>query len=270
MIEVRPLHPVLGAQVSGVSIGEFGDEQLTQVRAAFLQYSVLLFPQQSISPAQQLAFTEQFGPARPHPLGTRVHREGFPQVLVLENKPGRPGARNDFWHSDISFAQVPPKASILYAIRLTEGVGDTLFASMYSAYDGHAAKMKSKLDGLTAFHSSEKLAQRAAESDGTDARPIESIPDAAEHPVVRKHPETGRPALYVNPYFTTHFDGMSREQSRPLIEELTALATVDSHVFRHSWRDGDVVMWDNRCVMHFAEYDYTDSQPRLMNRTTVS
>ena len=141
---------------------------------------------------------------------------------------------------------------------------------MYAAYDGLSAEMKSKLDGLTAFHSSEKLAQRAAEFDGTDARPIESFPDAAEHPVIREHPETGRSALYVNPYFTTHFNGMSREQSQPLIEELTALATADSNVFRHSWRDGDVVMWDNCCVMHFAEYDYADSQPRLMNRTTVS
>ncbi len=269
MIEIRQLHPALGAQVSGVSLGELDDAQFDQVHSAFLSYSVLVFPGQEITPGEQVAFTEKFGPARPHPLGTRVHREGFPQVLVLENKPGRPGARNDFWHSDISFVPEPPRASILYAIRITEGVGDTLFASMYSAYDGLSSDMKTKLDGLTAFHSSEKLAQRAADSEGTDARPIESIPDPAEHPVVREHSETGRPALYVNPYFTTHFSGMSREESRPLIEELTSLATVDSNVFRHRWRQGDVVMWDNRCAMHYAEYDYDDNQARLMNRTTA-
>ena len=269
MIEVRPLHTALAAEISGVSLGHLSEADFARVHAAFLERLTIVFREQKITPAQQVAFTERFGPAQPHPLGSRVHRQGFPQVLVLENKPGRAGARNDFWHSDISFAAKPPQASILYALRVTEGVGDTLFANMYAAYDRLPAGMKARLEGLSAFHSSEKLAERARQAAGSDARPIDSIPRPAQHPVIRRHPETGRPALYVNPYFTTRFAGMNREQSRPLIDDLTARATVAANVYRHRWRAGDVVMWDNRCVMHYAEYDYDDSRPRLMNRTTA-
>lgn len=269
VIAVRPLHAALGAEITGVSPGEFDDADFERVRAAFLEHLVVVFRGQSITPAQQVAFTERFGPARPHPLGSRAHRRGFPQVLVLENRPGRPGARNDFWHSDISFAAEPPKASILYALRVTEGVGDTLFANMYAAYERLPADMKARLDGLRAFHSGERLAERAKRAQGSDALPIDALPPPAEHPVVRPHPETGRPALYVNPYFTTRFAGMSRGASRPLLDELAARATVAANIYRHRWRAGDVVIWDNRCVMHYAEYDYDDSRPRLMNRTTA-
>ncbi len=270
MIEIRPFHAALGAEISGVSLGRLDEADFERVQAAFLEHLTLVFRGQEITPAQQVAFTERFGPARPHPLGTRAHREGFPQVLVLENRPGRAGARNDFWHSDISFAVEPPKASILYALRVTEGVGDTLFANMYAAYDRLPEDMKARLEGLSAFHSSEKLAARAEQAAGSDARPIDSIPQPAQHPVVRRHPQTGRSALYVNPYFTTRFAGMSREESRPLIDELTARATVETNLYRHRWRAGDVVTWDNRCVMHYAEYDYDDGRPRLMNRTTAA
>ena len=210
-----------------------------------------------------------FGPVEPHPLASRRGIEGHPEVLVFENKKGTPGARNDFWHSDISFAEKPPACSVLYARTITEGCGDTMFCNMYHAYDELAEGMRRMLDGLTAMHTSAPLAQRnrAGVSDG---RPIADIPPPAEHPAVRTHPETGRKALYVNPYFTSHFAAMTEDESRPLLEFLHLHATRPENVFRHRWRQGDLLLWDNRCAMHYAVYDYDDTKPRLMNRTTAA
>lgn len=268
-MEVRSLHPRLGAEVIGISLDHVDDELFKSIYEAFLRHLVLVFRGQDVSPAEQVAFTERIGPAKPHPLGTRRHADGFPQVLVLENRPGRRGARNDFWHSDISFGLEPPKVSILHARKVTEGVGDTLFSNQYAAYEALSPDEKLRFATMTAFHSSEKLAERARNGVGSDARAIANIPAPAEHPVVRAHSDTGRPTVYANAYFTTHFAGLTREESLPVIEDLTARATVKENIYRHKWRAGDVVMWDNRCVMHYAEYDYSDQQPRLMHRTTA-
>ena len=267
-LEVRKLAGALGAEVRGVNLADYSREQLAAVREAFLEHLVVVLPDQDLTPAQQIAFTAEFGPVEPHPLGTRASREGHPEVLVLENKPGKSGARNDWWHSDISFGEIPPAVSVLYALEATESYGDTMFSNMYASYDQLSDGMKRLLGPLSAMHDSSKLRDRGNEP-GSDARPIDDIPPPVEHPVVRRHPESGRLALYVNPYFTSHIAGMTREESQPLLQYLHALSTRSENVFRHRWRSGDVLMWDNRCAMHYAIYDYTDRQPRLMNRTTA-
>ena len=268
MIEVHRLSGALGAEVRGANLAELSAEDLAEIREAFVEHVVLAFRGQTLTPDQQVALTANFGPVEPHPLRSRAGREGHPEVLVLENKPGQAGARNDWWHSDISFGEIPPGASVLYCIKATEGYGDTMFCNMYTAYEELSDGLKRMLSPLTALHDSAKLALRNNAAD-SDAQPIAEIPPPAEHPVLRRHPKSGRLALYVNPYFTSRFSGMTPEESQPLLEYLYGQATRSENVYRHNWRPGDVVMWDNRCAMHYGVYDYSDESPRLMNRTTA-
>lgn len=268
-ISVRPLAQLLAAEIAGIDLRQPLDESLLgEVRRAFADHLVLVFRGQDLTPGQQVAFTRYFGPVEPHPLGSRRTADGHSEVLVFENKPGTPGARNDFWHSDISFAEQPPASSLLHARRVTEGYGDTMFSNMYAAYEELSGGLKRILEGLRAVHTSAPLVRRNNEN-RSDGHPIAEIPAPVEHPVIRTHPVTGRMALYVNPYFTSHFAGMTADESRPILEYLYAEATRHENLYRHQWRQGDVVMWDNRATMHYAIYDYDDGMPRLMHRTTA-
>ena len=265
-ITARPLSGTLGAEIGGVDLSRpIEDQVFAEVREAFHRHLVIVMRDQRIEPEHLVAFTEKFGPAEPHPLGSRRGLGDHPNVMVLENKPGKPGPRNDFWHSDISFDDMPPLGSILYAIEVTEGRADTMFCNMYAAYEGLSAGLKSVLDGTTAQHSAEKLVQEVPNRLSVDVSP-----PSVTHPVVRTHPGTGRKALYVNPHYTMNFTGWTPEESQPLLDMLTARATRPENVFRHHWRAGDVLMWDNRCVMHYAVRDYDDTMPRLMYRTTAA
>ena len=269
-LQSRPLSGALGAEILSVNLsGDARDALYSSVKRAFLDNVVLLFRGQSLSPAQQIAFTGYLGTVEEHPLRSRRGVDGHPEILVLENREGQPGARNDFWHSDISFAATPPAASVLQALEVPEGHGDTMFCNMYAAYDELSGGMRRMLDGLKAVHTAEPLMRR--NNEGTsNANPIHAIPTPESHPVVRTHPETGRKALYVNPYFTSHFEGMTVEESRPLLGYLATHASRPENVYRHRWRKGDILMWDNRCAMHYAVRDYDETMPRLMHRTTAA
>jgi taurine dioxygenase len=270
MVEATRLTGALGAEVSGVDLSQELDAASAEaVRGAFHEHIVLVFRHQSVAPAVQVAFTELFGPAVPHPLKSRPGLAEFPQVMVLENRPGRPGARNDFWHSDISHEERPPAASILHALEIPVGRGDTQFCNMYAAYESLSPGMRRLLEGLRALHSGEATARRNREAD-TDALPIDSVPPPVSHPVVRTHPETGRKALFVNPFFTLRFDGMSDAESAPLLAYLYDHATRPENIYRHRWAPGDVLMWDNRCAMHYAVKDYDEHSPRYLHRTIAA
>ncbi len=269
-MDVTTLTGALGARVDGVDLAKPMDDRLFKaVQQAFGDHLVLLFPNQSLSPAEQVAFTSRFGAVEPHPLRSRRGAEGFPEVLVIENQPGKPGARNDEWHSDITCSEKPPALSVLQALTVTEGRGATMFCNMYRAYETLSDGMRAMLDRLNALHSAESLVARNNEP-GTDALPILKTPPPASHPVVRRHPVTGRRALFVNPSFTIAFEGMSREESAPLLAFLYDHATRPENVFRHAWSQGDVLMWDNRCAMHYGVHDYDETMPRLMHRTTAA
>ena len=267
-MEIRRLSAALGAEVRGLDLSELSQEDFDRVRQAFYEHIVLVFPAQELSPCDQVAFTARFGPVEPHPLRSRAGVEGHPEVLVLRNEKGRPSARNDWWHSDISFAEKPPAASVLHCLQTTAGYGDTLFCNMYAAFDELSEPMKRFLSSLSALHDSGKLAVRN-NAPGSDAQPIPEIPPPVEHPVVRRHAGSGRLALYVNPYFTSGFAGIAAGESRPILEYLYERATRHENVHRHRWSAGDLVMWDNRAAMHYAVYDYGEEQPRLMHRTTA-
>ncbi len=266
---LQPLGAALAAEIIGIDLAEPMSEQtIDAVRQAFHDNLILLFRDQNLSPGEQVAFTRHFGDVEAHPLGSRRGLDEHPEILVLENRPGRPGARNDFWHSDISFSETPPLGSVLHAIDAPAPHGDTMFCNMYAAYEELSPGMRRMLDPMTALHSAAPLVQRNNE-EANDGIPINNIPDPAEHPVVRTHPGTGRKALYINDYFTERFTGMTVEESRPLIQYLCARATRQENIYRHRWRNGDVLMWDNRCAMHYAVLDYDETMPRLMHRTTA-
>jgi taurine dioxygenase len=267
MIEVTQLTGTLGAEVRGVDLAqELAPETAQAIHDAFLEHIVLVFRNQSMPPAAQLAFTSLFGTPIEHPLKSRPGLSEYPEVMVLENRPGKPGARNDFWHSDISHEECPPSVSMLHALEIPTGRGDTQLCSMYAAYEDLSPAMRDMLAGLGALHSGAATARRN-NAEATDALPITDVPPPVSHPVVRTHPETGRKALFVNPFFTLRFDNMTDQESAPLLEYLYRHATRPEYVYRHRWSVGDVLMWDNRCSMHYAVKDYDEPTPRYLHRT---
>jgi taurine dioxygenase len=270
VLTITALGGALGGEATGIDLAKpLNDGDFAEVERAFAAHLVLVIRDQKLAPADQVAFTRRFGAVEPHPLRSRRGADGFPEVLVIENRPGLPGARNDEWHSDITCSERPPALSVLQALVVPQALGATMYCNMYRAYETLSAGMRRMLDGMTALHSAESLVRRNNEP-GTDALPIAEAPPPVSHPVVRTHSVTGRPALFVNPSFTNGFDGMTREESAPLLAFLYGHATRPENVYRHAWRPGDVVMWDNRCTMHYAVHDYDETTPRLMHRTTAA
>jgi len=269
MISVEPLGGTLGARVFGVDLSKnIDDETFGDLHQAFLEHLVLVFPAQNLTPAQQRDFTAQFGPVEEHPLKSRPGAPECPEILVIAHRPGLPGARNDDWHSDISCAQCPPAASVLYAIQVPDGHGDTMFCNMYKAFESLSPGLQKTLQSLSGVHSAESLQARNNEN-GTDAKPIQDIPPPSIHPIVRIHPESNRKSLYISSGFTVAFDGMTVDESRPMLDYLLDRATRSENVCRHRWTKGDVVMWDNRCTLHYGVADLDDTMVRIMHRATA-
>jgi taurine dioxygenase len=268
-MKITRLGGALGAEVRGVDLARLDEPTGVAIRKAFHEHLVLVFPDQELPAGAEIEFTELYGPGEPHPLRTRETVDGFPAVLILENCPGRPGARNDYWHSAISHAERPPAVTALHSLEIPDGRGDTMFCNMYGAWEELSEGRPTVFQGLRALHSGMPTYARSLEQN--DARPIElaeTKPPRA-HSVARTHPAAGRPALFVNPHFTTGFKGMTEEESRPLLGALYKTATRPKNIYRHRWHPDDVVMWDNRCTMHYAVMDYTEDMPRLLYRTTA-
>ena len=269
-LEISKLCGAIGAEVHGLNLSnDLNQNTLSEIKRAFHENIVLLFKNQSLTPEKLVTFTKYFGKVEPHPLGSRNGLNNCPEVLLIENSTHSNAPRNDFWHSDISFAEHPPLGSVLHALKIPgQGLGDTLFCNMYRVYEGFSSGLQKTLEGLRAIHSAEPLVKRNNAPEN-NANPISSIPKLVSHPVIRTHPDTGRKALYINPYYTVSFDGWSAEESTIWINWLTKEATKIENVYRHCWQKGDVLMWDNRCAMHYAIYDY-GSKPRLMYRVTAA
>lgn len=265
-LETHTLSGALGVAIHGVDLSQPLDKgRFDEIRELYNQNVVILFRDQKLDPADLVRFIEGFGATEPHPLGSRRGLEDFPQVMVLENAKGRLGPRNDIWHSDISYGEVPPLGSALYAITVTEGRADTMFTNMFAAYEELSPGLRQTLGGLRAVHTAESLVREVP-----SRLSVKVAPPGVEHPVVRTHPETGRKALYVNPWYTTHFVGWTVEESRPLLDYLAEIATRHENIYRHHWRVGDFLMWDNRSAMHYGVRDYDDSMPRFLWRVTAA
>lgn len=270
-LQIRRVAGALGAEISGVDLSKDLDEAtIAAIRQAFVDHQVIFFRDQSLTPAQQLAFGRRFGPLNIHPYvaGMKDH----PEVMEIVKEPEDRINFGGGWHSDMSFLEHPSIGSILYAVELPDYGGDTLFASQAAAFEALTPGMQKTLEGLNAVHSAGR--EYSAKGHSAQKRKTMSVVEAEGavgefvHPVVKVHPETGRKALYVNPAFTMRFEGWSRKESRPLLEFLFEHCRYEAFTCRFAWRPGSVAMWDNRSVWHFALNDYP-GQRRHMRRVTV-
>jgi taurine dioxygenase len=275
--EFRPCAGALGAQAEGIDLSQPLDGSvLSTIRSAFAEHLVLFFRDQRLTPESLTALTASLGEVSRVPYVDPL--PGHPEVIaVLKEADERNiSVFGGDWHSDFSFLDEPPLGSVLYADEVPPTGGDTLWANMYAAYEALSPGMRAMLGGLRAMHSGRPYGLHAAIPEGQGVSRSIGIhrnqPEAdAEtvHPVVRRHAETGRPALFVNAIYTTRFENMSEEESRPLLDFLYAHATRPEFTCRFRWRAGSVALWDNRCTLHYAINDY-DGHRRLMYRTTIA
>jgi taurine dioxygenase len=269
-LELRKLSHALGAEVVGFRIrGDLPETTVRELRDAFLRYHVLVFRDQEISHETHIAFSRYFGELDPHDSVPDYRLPDHPEILEVTNEGKEPAkVFGRQWHSDHSMTIKPVSASLLRAHQLPDVGGDTMFANMHLAYDTLSDGMKEMLQRLSAVHT--VAAARHLQGVDPEVRAMkERINPPVAHPVIRPHSETGRPALYVNEMLTSHFVGMTYEESRPLLEYLFRHSTRPEFVYRHVWRKHDLVMWDNRSTMHIALADYDHSQVRRLYRTTL-
>jgi len=245
-----------------------------EIYEAFLAHGILLFRDQDVTREQHIEFSRRFGALDRHEALPRDRHPDYPELLMVTNEPKSDGSPSDTkytgrqWHSDMSFTTAPSLGSLLKSYAVPEVGGDTLFANMYLAYDTLSAGMKKLIAGLHGIHLSgtRKLANDT--TGVTRAEEQKRINPPVAQPVVRVHPETGRKALYIGEK-VKRFDGMTEEESEPLIDYLVRHATRPEFLYRHQWRKNDILAWDNRCVMHQALGDFDEAQLRHMERTTV-
>ena len=268
-LSVEPVAGALGAEISGVDLARpLSEDTVAAIRRAWLDHLVIFFREQPLSPTQFLAFARCFGEPIEYPFvkGLDDHPEIIP-VLKLEHERVNFGG---VWHSDTAYLDVPPMASMLVAREIPPWGGDTLFANMYLAYETLSDGLKAMLEGLLAINSSAKAdASRTREDRMKDSAREVKKDYVAAHPVVRRHPETGRRALYANVAHTVRFDGMTEEESRPLLEYLFRHQTRPEFTCRFRWRPGSIAFWDNRCAQHNAINDYAGHR-RLLHRITLA
>jgi len=249
----------LGARVEGVDVTALEDDAFGDIQRLFLDHHVLVFPGQRLTPAQQVHFGERWGELLVHPI--IPHVEGYPPIVAIENL-GKGRTLTEFWHSDVTFEAKPPSISMLYARDIPEAGGDTLFANQHLAYERLSPGLKAMLAGRRAVHSGRGLGAAAGKGEAWQQQ-------GELHPVVRTHPETGRKALFVNVGFTVAFEDMTQAESHPLLRFLYQQATTHDLTMRHAWREGDLLLWDNRSVQHYAIHDHGEAS-RTLHRITVA
>ena len=274
-LQIRALTQSTGAECTGVDLANLSLAEWEQLRDAYHAYALLVVRDQSLAKPDQIAFSQRFGelelPIRSDYLG-----KDFPALHVVSNLggDGKPNPKqalenpgNFFWHTDASYMRRPASTTLLHAIEIPPSGGDTLFANMQAAYEALSAETRERIDGLRAIHSWEQSRYNSG-SRPASREEIEQAPPVA-HPLVRTHPETGRKGLYLGNH-TSHIEGLPVEEGRALLKQLLDHATQPQFVYRHKWRRGDIVIWDNRSLLHKASDDFDmGSHVRLLHRTVV-
>ena len=273
-ISVRPLTAHLGAEVSGVKLADdISDEVFHAIYQAYLRYQVLLFRPQDLPPGRQVEFARRFGEVQIHVMN-QYHADGFPELYRLSNldDQGRPNGRHPdkgtlYWHTDGSWRRVTGQATIIYGEVVPKVGGETHFCDMYGAYERLDPPWKARIANLRAMHNLDfSRTRRHGEDPMSEAQRRETPP--VDHPVVRTHPETGRKCLYLGDHAES-IVGMPYAEGRALIEELNALAVHPDLTYEHRWTPKELIVWDNRCVMHRATPYDPATQGRVVRRCTV-
>ncbi len=266
---ITPLSSHTGAEVRGVDLTQPIDTALRErLNAAFIDHSVLVFRDQRLSPQQLLEAVQLFGDVLPQH-NTRFALPDCPQIHYISNQDSYPDGKRyipgEGYHTDHSNAAEPPKATVLHAVQLPDRGGDTQFVNMHRAYVDLPQATRERIEDLSAIHvyqSRHSERKLMALSDTARA----AVPDAVLHPLVRTHPESGRKSIYLNPIRIEGIVGMQERDALSLLDELLTHATQPQYEYRHQWREGDMVMWDNRCLLHKANGDYDMSQVRYLYR----
>jgi taurine dioxygenase len=264
---LTPVAPLIGAEITGLSLADPVDPELfAEVNRALLEWKVLFFRGQDITPEQHRDFAANWGALEAHPfIKELVDQPDSVEVVRLEKNETLSGYENA-WHSDVTWRECPSLGSVLRAVEVPAVGGDTLFADMAAAYDNLTPQMKDFLADKVAVHDWMPLFGRGMDDATKEALRVD-FPQV-EHPVVRTHPETGRKTLYVNRAFTQHVVGMEPDESEALLQFLYAQAAFPEYQCRMRWAPGDVVFWDNRSCQHYASSDYAPNR-RVMERITV-
>jgi taurine dioxygenase len=272
--EIIPTGGALGAEISGVDLARpLDDTTFAAIDRAYNDYGVIFFRDQHITPAQQVAFTRRFGEIEFNIFGERWSVPGSPEIVVVSNvtEDGRPiGVRRagENWHSDMCYAARPPRGTMLYALEIPDlyglTLGDTEFANAAAAWDALPAPLRQRIDGRCAVFD---FSGRKRAFPPTQAE-IDRYPPV-RHPIIRTHPCTGRKCLYVMRDDCVGIDGMETSEAEALIVALADHIAKPAFIYRHEWRRGDLLMWDNCSVQHRAIQDYDLPQRRQMHRTTM-
>jgi taurine dioxygenase len=262
--DAEQVSSTLGAEISGIDLGAtLGDSVIDELRQALYAYKVLFFRNQSLTAAQHVAFARHFGELEEHPFAPSNTSE--PELVRLEKNNTAVGYEN-IWHHDVTWRECPSMGAILHAIEVPPVGGDTLFADMHAAYEGLDSETRSRIDGLWSEHDYLKTFGRVMPPE-TLAGMRERYP-AVRHPVVCRHPATGRHHLYVNRAFVSHIKGIDPEEGAALLERLCREAEYPEYQCRFRWTADSVAFWDNRAVQHYAASDYWPSV-RIVERASI-
>ena len=264
-IEITPMTPRIGAEVSGIDLTKsLGNQQFQELHDALMEHSVLFFRNQDVDVEQHKNFGRLFGDLHIHPGSPPP--PGHPEILIAHADKDSKHIAGENWHSDVTCDAEPPMGSILHLWEVPKSGGDTLFASMEAAYDDLSERMKIYLDGLNATHSGEQIYRgryNNQKHDDTNVTYPRNI-----HPVVRTHPVTGRKSIFVNKTFTTHINEIPKAESDSVLAFLYSHCAKPDYQVRFKWQPHSIAFWDNRCVQHLALWDYYP-QVRSGYRVTV-
>jgi taurine dioxygenase len=271
-IKVQPVAGNIGAEIHGVDLRTtLSESVIAELRQALLQYLVIFFRDQDITPEQHIAFGQRFGKLHIHPYIPAL--AGYPEIIELRSNddgPAEMAYQSNQWHTDLTYTAEPSMASILRATRAADAGGDTMFLNLYRAFETLSPSMQEYLTSLTAIHDitvsmPADFMQQAWAPKQLEALHRKTPP--IEHPVVCTHPETGRKLLYVNANFTSHIKQLQRHESDALLQMLYAHLAKPENVVRFNWRTHSIAFWDNRCTQHYAINDYHSL--RVMHRVTM-
>ena len=270
-ITVEPMAGAVGAEIAGVDLNDLDDVAVSEIRRSLLEHNVVFFRDQNFTPPNQMEFGKRFGSLNRHSYVKGL--DDYPDVFRIVKEPTDAHHFGNSWHTDLAYEKEPAMATILYGIDVPETGGDTIFCSLYAAYDALSDGMKRMLSKLNVVYTNAHTYGKDAKRFKTGVAKDMSVTQAPEvkevvHPLIRIHPETGRNALYLSSTHYSRIEGMTEAESKPLLQQLCEHAIRPEFTCRFKWRAGSVAFWDNRCTMHYAVNDFPNTR-RIMQRVTL-